>query len=103
MLRQCPLEAVPREPRTVPGLWWDLPKHLVGNKREKKILAMKLGEGISEHSTYLSPPLIPRILLLLLMMRKRLSSTSSTSIGDVIQARKRTMIYGGNYSHCCKP
>lgn len=35
MPRQCPLEAVPREPRVVPGTWWDLHKYLV-NKREKK-------------------------------------------------------------------
>ena len=70
MLRECPLEAVPREPRTVPGLWWDLPKYLV-NERGKKILAMKLGEGISEHSTYLSPPLIPRIFFFFLVDEKK--------------------------------
>lgn len=59
---------------------------------------MKLEESIPEHSAYLSPL---RFFFFFSLMQRRLSSP--TSRGGVIQSRKRTMIYGGNYSHYCKP
>lgn len=58
---------------------------------------MKPGGGIPEHSTYLSPPF-----------------QGFVGVGGpdeeealfcylFIQARKSTMIYGGNYNHCYNP
>lgn len=56
MPRQCPLEAVAKGLRTVPGTSWDLYKDLLNKRGGGNLPAMKLGEG--------TPNILPIFLLL---------------------------------------